>query len=606
MSDYLKPLCVPNELLLQGKKIYIWGNDEDASRLFTQLCVFSIKISGFINAEWRGTTLWHRPVVALDDVNLADSVICIPNAEVLLGGGMQKQALCIHPIILNPEFDKTQAVIYGAGRSGRQVLHFLQAVGIEVLCFIDSDREKAGSRIENILVEEISYLEKLPESVYVVEAGYFYKEIDKVVSKYIGSKKRFFREKPLEGRKIDIDIDFDKIIRIWTIQGLEQFKGISRYYLYSASSGVIEKYQAVFSLMDIKIDEVTENSDGVGKSVVELLYEENYLILIEGKVDEAMKLGQKLETLGMREGIEYTWLHDPVFCGHNLSRNQVMDLNLGYTYIMDKKYPGFQVLGENNDLDCKIVILGGSTTDAESYQFKSWVDFLYERCAGYDVSIFNGGIAGYTSTQEVIKLLRDVINLSPDMVIVYDGENDAEHNYNHKPYSFPYLKKVFVTAAGQSKSLNFRGDILGKDERESFDIWVSNMEIMYEITQSRGIRFFGFLQPMLCSKKDSFLTLREKSIIKYISLLNKEYASDAGRYRSLAKEQKIEEMYDYMYDLSDIFDEKDVYLDHCHVSEEGNQIIADKIWEKVKGCIIENSKRKKIDPRGQEGLTADK
>ena len=34
----------------------------------------------------------------------------------------------------------------------------------------------------------------------------------------------------------------------------------------------------------------------------------------------------------------------------------------------------------------------------------------------------------------------------------------------------------------------------------------------------------------------------------------------------------------YMHDLSYIFDnEKDIYMDHCHVLEKGNQIIAREI-----------------------------
>ena len=37
------------------------------------------------------------------------------------------------------------------------------------------------------------------------------------------------------------------------------------------------------------------------------------------------------------------------------------------------------------------------------------------------MTLWNGGISGYTSTQELIKLLRDVLGLNPDMIIVYDG-----------------------------------------------------------------------------------------------------------------------------------------------------------------------------------------
>lgn len=583
MSDYLKPLCVPDEILLQGKKIYIWGNDEEASRLFTQLCVFSVKIAGFINDEWRGTTLWHRPVVALEDVNAADSVICISDAKMLQGRGMNGYIICSKPLILNPEFDKKQAVIYGAGRSGMQVLHYLQDINIEVICFIDTDRAKAGSRIENILVKDVTYLGNLPESAYVVEVGYFYKEIDETVSKYIDTKKRFYREKPLEAKYCGIDVNWGNILRMEAILGVEQFSDISSYYLYSAEPELAKIYQGIFALMDIDIVQIGDSLNDTAKKVEDLLYEDNYLILIVGTVENAMRLVQKLKYLGMHEGREYTYLDFASFCGCNLSRNLILDLNLGYTYYMDENYLGFQILGKNNKLDYRIVTLGGSTTDGESFAFKSWVDYLYEKFEGKNVTVFNGGISGYTATQELIKLLRDVLNLRPDMVIVYDGVNDAQENYKHEPYAFSYLKSVFTKSAGSD--LKLPTDKFYMNNRESFDIWYDTIEQMYLIARGNGIQFFSFLQPILLNKKETSLTLREKTIIRGKSIADKQYASDAKIYRNLANERRIEETRNYMFDLSDIFDDKDVYIDDCHVFEEGNQIIADKIWEKIKGYI---------------------
>lgn len=581
MADYLKALYVADELLLKGRKIYIWGNDEAASGLFVKLCALSIKIDGFVSDEWCGTTLWHRPVVALKDADISDAVLCIPDSDCQTEE-IKEAVVCHHPVILNPEFDKKQAVIYGAGMTGGQVLRFLQSMSIEVCCFIDSDRAKVGSSIEGVSVENVSYLKNMSDSAYVVEAGYFYKEIDKIVTKYLSARKRFYWEKPLDASHIEVA--YKKAIIIGELLGLANFLEIGKYYFYGVSSELAKKYQAAFELMEIYIDEVGDVSEGATKSVEDLLYEDNYLILIGGSAEEAKKSAQKLKTLGMREGKEYV----SIFYGGFLSRKQKLDLNLGYTYIMDKKYAGFQVLGKDNKSDYRIVVLGGSTTDGGAYPFKSWADYLYEKCAGYDVTIFNGGISGYTSTQELIKLLRDVMNLYPDMIIVYDGVNDVTINYRHKPYSFPYLESVFSAAAGGEALL--KTNHLYADDRESFDIWIGNIEFMHAIAQSKGVEFFSFLQPMLCSKEESSLSLREKTIIREDFVREKEYVLDAGKYRRMAKERRIEQTHDYMYDLSDIFDKEDVYMDHCHVCEDGNKIIAYKIWEKVADYIMEGKK----------------
>lgn len=576
MADNLNVLYVADKLVLQGRKIYIWGNDEAASGLFVKLSSLYIKIHGFVSDEWKGTTFWHRPVVALEEVDVFDSVICIPDTEELQRESMQGYVVCEHPVILNPEFDEKQAVIYGAGTIGRQVLHFLQSVGIEVLCFIDSDRAKVGSRIEDILIEESTYLNELPASAAIIEAGCFYKEIDRTVTENIGDKKRFYWDKLLL-------IKYIEGIGIHTILGIEQFPGISKFYLYGVSPEQIEKYEVVFGLMDIQLKGVWDAATGLGKSVEDLLYEDDYLILVNGDAKEARKLAGKLGALGMCEGREYTYLHSPAYRGRNLSINEALDLNLGYTYIMDKRHPGFQVLGMDKESDYRIVLLGGSTTDGWLYEFKSWADFLYEKCKGYHVTIFNGGISGYTSTQELVKLLRDGITLNPDMIIVYDGVNDAWGNYRHKPYSFTYLESVFLAAAGQEILSQINN--MYTDDREGFDIWIENVQMMHAIAQSRGIKFLSFLQPMLCSKKKCSLTSGEKTIIRENTIWNKEYVSEQMKFRRLAKERGIEELYDYMYDLSDLFDEEDVYIDDCHVHESGNKIIADKIWEKVKDFI---------------------
>ncbi len=47
MADNLNVLYVADKLVLQGRKIYIWGNDEAASGLFVKLSSLYIKIHGF-------------------------------------------------------------------------------------------------------------------------------------------------------------------------------------------------------------------------------------------------------------------------------------------------------------------------------------------------------------------------------------------------------------------------------------------------------------------------------------------------------------------------------------------------------------------------------
>ncbi len=302
------------------------------------------------------------------------------------------------------------------------------------------------------------------------------------------------------------------------------------------------------------------------------------------------------------------WIEAP-FLFYNLSRQQMLDLNLGYVYLMDgSEYPGVKILGRNDNNDYKIAVLGGSTTDAEYSPVPTWVDFLYEKCEKYNVTIYNGGTDGYSSTMELLKMLRDILILNPDMIIVYDGVNDPASNYCGYPYNIGYLKRTlsFALAKQLQKGASCNDIALwGKswnreagqndypinlgclDKRESFDIWLSNIEIMYAVAQSKGVSFFSFLQPMLLSKKEESLTLEEKSWIHAASIYMKEEVFEQKRKcRRLMKERHVEDTHEYMYDLSYIFDDVDVYFDECHVYEKGNHIIADKIWEIIKNHVI--------------------
>ena len=50
------------------------------------------------------------------------------------------------------------------------------------------------------------------------------------------------------------------------------------------------------------------------------------------------------------------------------------------------------------------------------------------------------------------------------------------------------------------------------------------------------------------------------------------------KVKELLKEQKV----NYIYDISDLFDKNEsVYIDGCHVTEEGNRMIADRIFEAI-------------------------
>lgn len=266
---------------------------------------------------------------------------------------------------------------------------------------------------------------------------------------------------------------------------------------------------------------------------------------------------------------------------------------LGYTRMDDIE--GFKIFGTGEE-KIKIVAMGGSTTDWSFGNIKSWSEFLYEnlKLHGVDVCVYNGGIPGYTSNQQVLKLIRDVLPLKPNIVINFDGVNDAAgkcFNMDH-PFFSPYMQSTveglikgktdFDVTKIKGRVTKNRIASVGygtKSKLDSVENCYSNLKIMNSVCKEFGIKFYYCMQPVVWDgmKEDCFSTEKE---IQYRNSLD---AVDevCSFYKKMVKIVSEES---FMYDLTDLFiDKLEIFIDDCHCNEIGNQVIAARIEE-----IIEN------------------
>jgi hypothetical protein len=117
--------------------------------------------------------------------------------------------------------------------------------------------------------------------------------------------------------------------------------------------------------------------------------------------------------------------------GHSLVADQV-DPFLGWAYDTSRlqdveSRPGFVVYGADGDPGQPVLVtLGGSTTDHQYNPEHNWPRQLAGvlQRQGRPTAVYNGGVFGYRSDQELLKLLRDVLPLAPDVVVAFDGIND--------------------------------------------------------------------------------------------------------------------------------------------------------------------------------------
>lgn len=246
-------------------------------------------------------------------------------------------------------------------------------------------------------------------------------------------------------------------------------------------------------------------------------------------------------------------------------------------------YKGFVIYGH---LDIKeklerpvILILGGSTSDPLRRNH-SWPEFLANKMIKNNIpgTIINGATGGYTSSQELLKLIRDGLEFQPDIVISYGGLRDRTSisPLPHPMISTPYrvlleniskkrtsiMPNTIRLIKGKSKEGKYKGYTLGMpSKKNSAEWWHQNMNIMQAMAVQFNFGFCAILQPFdfLAPKvvKDSLADLRKEQIL-------------------LGKNTN------YIFNFTNLLDKhKESTEDGVHATDFGNQIIADRTFNLI-------------------------
>lgn len=339
--------------------------------------------------------------------------------------------------------------------------------------------------------------------------------------------------------------------------------------------------------------------------LIDLVYEdpETFFLIV---ADESESYGisrNKLINLGLREDVDFTY-HSEI---PGTNEPFYYDVTLSYSRIRNT-IEGFEVYGTTEDSGATtIVVLGGSTTESQLFFVKGWVPFLeqYLKNKGISAKIYCGGISGYTSSQELLKFQRDVLQLDPDIVISYSGVNDLymfpkkdEFERNGRPFISKFQVQFINQVLEKLKILKFglpTPDIPDwekggketvfyglKSKKTAAQFWIDNMRMMHALSQEFGIAFFSFFQPfrfngyykstpiqeIIHSRRDPSCTPTASGQKIY------------GRKAEVSEARHLIQSYDYIIDLSELFiEESEVYFDSVHVYEKGNQLIARNIGE---------------------------
>jgi len=263
---------------------------------------------------------------------------------------------------------------------------------------------------------------------------------------------------------------------------------------------------------------------------------------------------------------------------------------LGYAK-SQSRIPGYDVwpAGEGiADKDMVIVTLGGSTTDSACAK---WPEYLGKLLAeqGVKAAVFNGGVSGYSSSQEFIKLVRDLPAINPDLVVSLSGINDF--TWGHTRPEHPYLHNYQRRVARHLCETNdvFVDWVSGVPHRGSkTDVWLRNMRLMKAVCDDSHVKFLACLQPTMVLGGYDPTVEETREILEPVvhKTLNEgtPYLEVATQFYEGVQAAFVEapERYRHCCDLSQCYaGMSGMYRDYRHQNEAGDAVLAKAIFREL-------------------------
>jgi len=286
---------------------------------------------------------------------------------------------------------------------------------------------------------------------------------------------------------------------------------------------------------------------------------------------------------------------------------RTLDPHLAFTYgknspklaVVRQKYTwldGFVVYGDiSKGLQRPVILaLGGSTTDGVKFP-NSWPEQLARMLKERNIpgTVINGGIGGYTSSQELLKLIRDGLEFQPTIVITLNGVNDAL-NYGlpgHlmvQPYQenvmkvaigdedgrwFPNTVTLFRRAFPKSTDIDYTLGLTSNRPRAS--LYRKNVELMNVTCISQGCKFYDVIQPFSFFNSRHARPNPESVGTDFIN-------SVTTLYQAILP---FTQRHDYIHDATQALEGTDQTVfqaDGVHLTDEGNRIMAEYMLNMIK------------------------
>ncbi|MFH1957291.1 MAG: SGNH/GDSL hydrolase family protein [bacterium] len=272
----------------------------------------------------------------------------------------------------------------------------------------------------------------------------------------------------------------------------------------------------------------------------------------------------------------------------------------------------------------RIFLLGGSVAFNGSTDDRTIAGFLQKKLRSefpkHVVKVINGGRSSYVSGQTLAHLIFEVLNYAPDLLIVFQGNNDVYGSIHGDrrpgyPHAFGKIEErvntgplilaaSYILSKSYTKKLVRRIALdiylkLGSKLQEKLnkkepnfpymDKYVQHTETFAGIAAGMKIPAIISIQPSIYTKKNK--SAEEEEIITgaAVEAMRENYQYSLKKFKKFAWPEGV-----VFSDLSNVFDEIDytMYWDNVHFFDDGNEIVADKFFNIIK-------KEKLLSARGK-------
>ncbi len=288
--------------------------------------------------------------------------------------------------------------------------------------------------------------------------------------------------------------------------------------------------------------------------------------------------------------------------------------------VMHNGFRGESFPGKKTENTFRIIAIGGSTTWGANDSYRnSWpfqLNLLLNENAPEKVKyeVINAGVSGYGSAQHYVRLKEELLNLHPDMVIIYSGWNMVGSLDNNVYYWVPdnvvkpdsqFTERIAAFLTDNSV-IFAKLRVLFPGYLDAFDPGISRQERLdsgfeelaekhksylvkiVRLTQENNITPVLITYPQICGadldKDDlSLLKTRFPEIYEHREYLNRRYGRIIGKIKETADENGV-----LLIDTSKPFDELpyekklDLFVDRMHLAKEGFPVQARAIYESLK------------------------